>query len=160
MLPQPYPWVTDVTFKNNQIVLTVKIEGFTTGERIELSGYATQDGGAFAVFNDLQVVPEPTPDNKITMYVTALSSTGFKNGLPVTVVMRAARVWVTVLNEPQTGQESVPVSARSAQQQEQQQPVGEDTAWNVISAAAYPAPPSGRSAAQAPVGIEASFPDK
>jgi hypothetical protein len=100
----PHPWVTDVTFKDNQIVLTVKIEGFNSGETIELSGYATQVGGAFAVFNDLQTVPEPNPGNKILMYVTSLSSRGFVEGDAVTVVFRAARVWTTVLEEGEEGE--------------------------------------------------------
>lgn len=104
MPPEPRPQVTNFTLKNNQIVLTIKIEGFATGEPIELSGHATQEGGAFAVFNDLQIVPEPNPDNTITMYVTALSSQNFEKGHPVTVVLRAARVWATVLGETQPEQ--------------------------------------------------------
>ena len=150
----PYPWVTDVTVKSNQILLTVNIDGFTTGERIELSGYATQNNGAFAIFNDLQTVPQPTPDNKITMYVTSLSSAGFVKGSPVTVVMRAARVWAIVLGEPQTGPGRVQTSPRV-----QPQLAGEGTSWNVpTTPVAYPAPPSGGNADQTSTGSEASFP--
>jgi hypothetical protein len=152
----PHPWVTDVTLNNNQIVLTVKIEGFTTGERIELSGYATQENGAFAVFSGLQVVPTPAPNNKITMYVTALSSQNFQKGSPVTVVFRAARVWVTVLEESQDGQGNATQYPRT---QGPQNPAGEDTAWNVVTAAAYPAAPPGGNARQASAGGGASFQD-
>ena len=125
MPPQPFPWIANVRFTNNQIVLTVKIEGFTTGESVELSGYATQDGGAFAVFNDLQVVPAPNPDNTIIIYVTALSSQNFKKGHDVTVVLRAARVWATVLGEPEPEQRP---------SQEQAELAEEGTAWTVIKA--------------------------
>ena len=151
----PFPWVTDVTFNNNQIVLTVKIEGFETGERIELSGYATQENGAFAVFSTLQVVPPPTPDQKITMYVTALSSLNFQTGSPVTVVFRAARVWVTVLEESGNGQ-GIPPEYTGVPQN----PAEQDTAWNVITAAAYPAAPPGGNPGPASPGDGVSFPDK
>ena len=153
----PFPWVTDVTFNNDQIVLTVKIEGFDTGERIELSGYATQENGAFAVFSTLQVVPPPAINKKITMYVTALSSLNFEKGSPVTVVFRAARVWVTVLEESEDGQGNVGVYPDLAQ--EPDDPAGEDTAWNVVTAAAYPAAPPGGNARQASAGGGASFQD-
>jgi hypothetical protein len=152
----PYPWVTDVTVKNNQIVLTVKIEGFTTGERLELSGYATQDGGGFAVFNGLQVVPAPTPDNKITMYVTSVSSQNFQNGSPVTVVLRAARVWVSVLKESQSGQKPGRVYTGLAQPG-QQHPAAEGTTWNDVITAENPAAPSGGNVDEASTGSEDSF---
>lgn len=143
----PYPWVTDVTVKSNQLLLTVNMAGFTPGEVVELSGYATQDGGAFAIFSDVQKVREPTPDNKIINYVTSRSSAGFKNGPPVTVVMRAARVWAVVLSEPST-----------ASHPQTPTPAGEGTTWNVTTGPTYSGPPSGGNVYQAPVGTEASFP--
>lgn len=151
----PFPWVTDVTLKNNQMVLTVKIEGFTSGERIELSGYATQNGGAFAVFNGLQVVPEPTPDGKITMYVTALSWQNFVTGHPVTVVLRAARVWVTVLEEEEEEEPSTEYAPRLPRPELAEGGMS----WSKIKSAAYPAPPSTGNDGHAPAGSEASFPD-
>lgn len=145
----PYPWVTDVTFKNNQILLTVNADGFTPGEHIELSGYATQNGGAFAIFSDLQRVPPLTKDNKIIMYVTSLSSANFQSGLPVTVVMRAARVWAVVLDEPSDGTSQPRVV----------HPAGEGTAWNVpINPVAYPGAPPGGHVYQTSAVSEASFP--
>ena len=152
MPPQPFPWVTDVTFKDNQIVLTVKIEGFNPGETIELSGYATQNGGAFAVFNDLQTVPEPNPGNKIFMYVTSLSSRGFVEGDAVTVVFRAARVWTTVLEE---GEEGEPGGYPTAPQPPE---LAEDgTSWSRRRAAAYPAPPPAGNDGHAAAGGEDNF---
>jgi hypothetical protein len=100
----PHPYVTRVTVKANQIVLTIKVDEYPTGEPLEISGYATQNGGAFAVFNDIQAVPEPNPDDTAYMYLTALPSQDFKKGHAVTVVLRAARVWATVLGEPQIGE--------------------------------------------------------
>ena len=140
-------------------MLTVKIEGFAPGESIELSGYATQNGGAFAIFNGLQVVSAPTPDNKITMYVTSISSQSFQKGIPVTVILRAARVWVSVLNESQTGQGQEPGYLGLTAPQGQYDPAGEGTTWNVLSAEAYPAAPSGGNAGQAGTGSEESFQD-
>jgi len=152
MPPQPFPWVTDVTFKDNQIVLTVKIEGFNPGENIELSGYATQDGGAFAVFNDLQTVPEPNRGNKILMYVTSLSSRGFAEGDAVTVVFRAARVWTTVLEEGEEGESSGYPTAPSPPE------LAEDgTSWSRRRSAAYPAPPPAGNDGHAAAGGEDNF---
>lgn len=148
----PHPWVTDVTFKDNQIVLTVKIEGFNSGETIELSGYATQDGGAFAVFNDLQTVPEPNRGNKILMYVTSLSSRGFVEGDAVTVVFRAARVWTTVLAEGESdGYETTGPPPELAE---------DGTSWSRRMSAAYPAPPLAGNDGHAAAGGEDNFQDK
>jgi hypothetical protein len=152
MPPQPYPWVTDVTFKDNQIVLTVKIEGFNPGETIELSGYATQKSGAFAVFNDLQTVPEPNPGNKIFMYVTSLSSRDFVDGDAVTVVFRAARVWTTVLAEGEEGASGGYPTAPPPRE------LAEDgTSWSRRMSAAYPAPPPAGYDGHAAAGGEDNF---
>jgi hypothetical protein len=152
MPPQPYPWVTDVTFKDNQIVLTVKIEGFNPGETIELSGYATQKSGAFAVFNDLQTVPEPNPGNKIFMYVTSLSSRDFVDGDAVTVVFRAARVWTTVLEEGEDGESGGYEKTGPPPE------LAEDgTSWSRRRAAAYPAPPPAGNDGHAAAGGEDNF---
>ena len=67
MPPQPHPWVTDVTITDGQIVLTVEVDRVQDWGAIELSGYATQDGGAFAAFQRPPDRPrDPTPGNKIT----------------------------------------------------------------------------------------------
>ena len=100
----PPPWVKKVTIKEEQIVLTVQADDFRTGENLEISGYATQTSGAFAVFDIIKTVPDPNPDDTVNMYVTATPSRPFTKGEAVTVTLRAGPVWVSVLEEPPTGQ--------------------------------------------------------
>jgi len=131
----PYPWVTKVTIKEKQIVLTVQADDFRTGENLEISGYATQNSGGFAVVNVVQAVPKPNPDDTVDMYVTATPSRPFTKGEAVTVVLRAGPVWVSVLEEPPTG--TVPKLPRSPE------PAAEGTTWSVLKSAAYAEPSSG-----------------
>jgi hypothetical protein len=98
------PYVTKVTFKDGQIVLTVQLDESLANESVEISGYATQDGGGFATFYDIQNTKE-NPDGSVVIYVKAAPSQNFMNGQPVTVTLRASRVWVTVLAESQDGPE-------------------------------------------------------
>src|SRR6516162_7269196 len=64
----PNPYVKNVAFIDNQLVLTVQVDDYPVGEVLEISGYATQNGGAFAVFNDVKAVPERNPDGTGYMY--------------------------------------------------------------------------------------------
>jgi hypothetical protein len=146
------PYVTKVTLKKKQIVLTVKLEGFTAGDPIELSGYATQNGGAFAVFNDIQKVPEPNPDDTTIMYVTAAPSRDFEEGDAITVVLRAAMVWATVLEE---GEEEEP-STGHGPSISRPHLAEEGTSWGRIRSVTYPAPSMGNDG-HASTGSEASF---
>ena len=138
----PPPWVTDVAFNNNQIVLTVQIDGFEDGETIELSGYATQDNGAFAVFSDLQTVPAPNSGTDTLVKVTSLSQRDFVKGHAVTVVFRAARVWTTVLEEVADGLKTGPPPEQAE----------DGTDWGIRTAEAYPASPSTGTTATPPQG--------
>ena len=99
------PWVTKVTIIGDQLLLTVQVDEFVTNESLEISGYVTQHGGAIATVFAVQTVTR-NPDGSATMYVTATPAQGFQEGYDVTVVLRAARVWMTVLRqqgEPPTG---------------------------------------------------------
>jgi hypothetical protein len=151
MPPQPYPWVTRVTIKEKQIVLTVQADQFRTGESLEISGYATQTSGAFAVFNVIQAVPKANPDETITMYVTASPSQPFMKGQPVTVVLRAGPVWVSVLEEPPTGPAAGSPSVTA------HPPAEEGTTWSVRTSAAYAEPSSGADDNHTSTGSEDSF---
>jgi hypothetical protein len=129
----PRPYVTNVTSQNNQIVITVKVNGFPSDEPIEISGYATQNDGALAVFYDLQPFPAPNPDGTAYVYLTASPTENFKQGHPVTVVLRMSRVWTTVLEEEEPEEPSpVPV--------ENVEPTEGGTAWSYIKAVTYAAP--------------------
>jgi hypothetical protein len=133
-MPQQY--VTNFALRNNQVVLTIEVYGFTPGETLEISGHATQDGGAFAAFNSSQAVPALNPDGAAHMYVTASPSEDFKKGWAVTVVLRAARVWTTVLAEPQPAQGRPPAQAGLAPSEGQDELAEEGTTWNNVQVTA------------------------
>ena len=153
------PYVTKVTFLGKQIVLTIQVDELTPGDSVEISGHATQNGGAFAVFNDIQQVPKPNLDGTAFMYVKASPSEEFKKGHPVTVVLRAARVWTTVLGEPQSGQGSSPDAAMLPTSPDDAEPAGEGTTWSDVRKVTYAAPLSTGDAGQTSTGSGASFQD-
>jgi len=99
----PRPFVTNVTFKGGEMVLTVELDKFLANKPVEISGYATQNSGGFATFYDIQSVGE-TPAGTVVMYVKATPATAFNIGDDVTVSLRASSVWVTVLGEGQDGE--------------------------------------------------------
>jgi len=140
----PPPYVTNVTFNDGQIVLTVRVDNYQPGESLEISGQATQNGAAFAAFYDTQSVPEQNPDGTAYIYVKATPSQEFEKGRNVTVVLRAAKVWVTVLG--QSPPEQRPVGNVV--------PAGDGSTWSYIKAVW---PPDDD---QASAGNEASFQDK
>jgi len=148
----PNPYVTKVTFKDGQIVLTVELDESLADESVEISGYATQDSGGFANFYDIQNAKE-NPDGSVIMYVSAAPSQDFMNGQPVTVSLRAARVWVTVLAESQDGQGSRYHPAKI--------PGGttarDGTTWGELAAVGSVSPLSYPSAGQASAGSDSNF---
>lgn len=151
------PYVTNVAFISNQIVLTVEVDEYAPGDTVEISGTATQTNGAFAVFNAIQRVPAPNPDGKTYMYVKAPPSEDFKKGHAVTVVLRAGRVWTTVLGEEQSEPGSPPRGPRLPSS-------GGDAsaedghAWSVVAKVTYAGPSSAGNDGQTSAGSEARFP--
>jgi hypothetical protein len=95
-----HPYVTKVTLLDGQIMLTLVFDKSMAGLSFELSGYATQNGGAFANFYDVKT-PTAAPDKTVVAYIETAPLRPFKNGEDVTVVLRAARVWATVLRQPE-----------------------------------------------------------
>jgi hypothetical protein len=153
----PHPYVTKVTFTGGQIILTVQVDEFLSpefpNELVEISGYASQNSGGFAIFYDMQPV-KATPDGTVLMYIKSTPAQGFKNGEPVTVSLRAAKVWVTVLTESQDGQ-MTPASAT----EDPTPPEG--TAWGTVTAVEWPSsggPLPLSSAGQASAGGDSNFP--
>src|SRR5262245_40431134 len=61
------PYVTDVSFKDGKIVLSIQLEKELANESVEISGYATQSNGAFATFYDIQSARE-NPAGKVMMF--------------------------------------------------------------------------------------------
>jgi hypothetical protein len=152
----PHPWVTKVTIKEKKIVLTVQVDEFTAGESLEISGYATQTSGGFAVVNDIQAVPEQNPDDTAFIYVMASQSRPFQKGEAVTVVLRAGPVWVTVLKEPPAGQGTGSGNLGLPPSQVHD-PAEDGLTWSVITSAGYAEPSSTGDDDQPSTGSEASF---
>ena len=125
------PWVTRATIIGGQLLLTVQVDEFVAGESLEISGYATQHGGALATAFDIQNVIR-NRDGSATMYVTAKSSQAFQEGYDITVVLRAARVWMTVLKQQQDG-----TVQPQAEDVTERPPAGDGTVWNSIRATGW-----------------------
>lgn len=150
----PHPYVTKVTLTDGQIVLTVDLGEAMSGQPVEISGYATQNGGSFANFYDVQTV-EANPDRTVVMYVKATPSQEFRNGQEVTVVLRAARVWATVLTRTSDGQMPPPGQAASTEESTAAQ---DGATWDIKTAAwLSPGPSPSWNPGQASAG-GASFP--
>lgn len=92
----PYSQVPRIELnQDGTINLLVNVSGFDPGTPIEISGQATQDNGAVATFYSVQKMPPSGP-----LYVARLSAVppnNFAAGFPITVVARAAQVWITAL---------------------------------------------------------------
>jgi hypothetical protein len=125
----PRPYVTNVTLLGNQVVLTVRLNEALAGEPVEISGTATQNSGGFALFNEIQSV-SPNPDGTVIVYVKATPMKPFKNGEAITVTMRAATLWFTVLKEGPDG-------GILAADQPAPAPATEGTTWNSIQAVGW-----------------------
>lgn len=80
---------------DGSINLEVHIYGFDAGAPVEISGSATQENGAVASFYSVQQM-----HNSRSVYVgpvAAVPPNVFVDGIPLTVVARAAQVWISTL---------------------------------------------------------------
>jgi hypothetical protein len=108
LMPETLVTSAEIDGKNH-IVLSVNVDAFTPGEYVEVSGYATQTtpetqvNGGFATFSEIQEIEITKPDNTAELEVKAKLTREFQQGLDVTVVVRVAKVWVTVLSEDKPG---------------------------------------------------------
>src|SRR5690348_14593383 len=89
--------------EDDSINLAIDVYGFDEGTQIELSGQVIQDNGAIATFYDVQEMPA-NGGKEATLPVTSISAVRpnkFVKGFPITVVARAAEVWIRKLdNDP------------------------------------------------------------
>lgn len=106
-------YVTKAQLENNKIVLTVQVDGFEPGDALEISGQATQNNAAFATFDEIKDIPgtkagakagtgSPAyPNGKSSLPVTAdpVVAEKFEAEKDLTIVVRVAKVWVTVLSK-------------------------------------------------------------
>jgi len=108
----PYPYVTSAKFTGGQMTFSVLVGDFQGNEEeyVEISGYATQIGGAFA--NIYKIVPIPAKANgsndqpSVDVTVDPSPAKKFRKDQDVTVAIRVSKVWVTVLRvKPQTGRQ-------------------------------------------------------
>jgi hypothetical protein len=89
---------------DNTISLDVSVDGFDANSPIEISGEATQSNGAVASFYAVKTVPA-SDGNKptiVTVDSAVSSEKGFVATDPITVVARAAEVWITTLDQDGT----------------------------------------------------------
>ena len=137
-----HPYVSAVTVKGDQLVLTVQLDKFMAGQPVEVTGYATQNSGAYAAVHDMQTVGA-NPDDSVIMYVMVTPGKDFMAGEPVTVSLRAVVVkeWITVVRgtAPENGK---PTKATDG------------TTWASLMGVGWVtgAPSSPSSAGQAPAG--------
>lgn len=126
----PRPYVTSATVKSDLIEITVEFDYSDSGTYFEVSGSATQSGGAFANFYDIKETtagltgpagPYPT----VNVSAHPLPPQKFRKDEDVTFVIRVAKVWLTVLG-PQGSQ---PASTSAAETDDQ---AGEGMTWNVL----------------------------
>ena len=107
---QSHTLVTQVEIDNdNTVKVSIQVDAFMPNESVEISGYVAQHHGAFATFNDFQTIATKLGGTAI-LTVTATpapNSNGFQKGHDVTVFLRVAKVWVTVLAEGQDQQAGI-----------------------------------------------------
>jgi hypothetical protein len=101
----PYSAVSRVELnEDNSINLEINIDGFDKETYIEISGQAIQGNGAIATFYSVQEM-KPDSNKKATLTVASISAVQpnkFVKGFPITVVARAAEVWITMLDNDTT----------------------------------------------------------
>jgi len=95
--------VTSAKIDGKNIVLTVNVDSFTPGEYVEISGcatqaYETQGEGGFATFSEIQEIKKNKTDKPAALKVKAKLTKNFQQDQDVTVVVRVAKVWITVLS--------------------------------------------------------------
>jgi hypothetical protein len=102
-----HPYVDSVSMNGNQINLKVEVTDFeTTKGGIEISGQATQVSGALALFSQVVDFTKDAVEDPDGWFVTVTANVippiRFKKDQDITVFVRVARVWVTVLGEQST----------------------------------------------------------
>lgn len=83
---------------NDSVVLVVEVAGFDSGNWAEISGYITQENGAYAPFSAIQK-PSPAPVGGTPTVTVHVPPMGLVPGEDVKVITRVAEVqiWPTVL---------------------------------------------------------------
>ena len=108
---QSHTKATQVQIDNDgTLQVSIEVDAFMPGESVEISGYVTQNHGAFATINKYQTIYKKL-DEIVNLTVTATPIEGsnpFQQGHDVTVFLWASKVWVTVLGEGPAQQPGMP----------------------------------------------------
>jgi hypothetical protein len=114
--------------QDGTVTLFVNVGGFRVGTPVEISGYATQANGAIATFQDVQLMPSGDLVEGVILVVKGVSVIGsaFTPHEPITIVARAADVWITKL-DLDTGEKKPPTAIAEARARSGQ--VNIRTAW-------------------------------
>jgi hypothetical protein len=100
-----HPYVDSVSMASaKEITLSVEVTDFeTTKGAIQISGQATQDSGALATFNEVVDFAKKARHKGDGWFVDVTAKTipptQFDPAQEITVFVRVARVWVTVLGQ-------------------------------------------------------------
>jgi hypothetical protein len=113
--------------QDGTVTFYVNVGGFKVGTPVEISGYATQSNGAVATFRDVQPMRPGDPVKGVIMVVRCVPVIGskFTEKDPITVIARAADVWISKLH---TGEKELSEEIREARAQAGQANIR--TAWN------------------------------
>jgi hypothetical protein len=118
------PYVTSAKFTGGKMTFSVLVDNFEANEYVEISGYATQTYGAFANIYKIALVPPNVPPAQASVDVTVDPGPEkqFRKDQDVTVFVRVAKVWVTVLGEHNSG----------PQTEVTDQGANDGTTWDVV----------------------------
>jgi hypothetical protein len=102
-VPNPYPYVKSATLLNNVITLTLEFDHPDSGSYVEISGSATQTGGAYANFYGVTEttsgLTDPTgPNPTATVSANPQPGPSFTAGEDITFVIEVGAKWLTVLS--------------------------------------------------------------
>ena len=125
--PNVHPYVQTAAIRDNLIEITVVFDYADTDSYAEISGSATQSGGAFANFYEVKQVTLPPAGSADHHPIASTSShplppNKFVADEDVTFVIRVARVWLTVLGPDPKFDPNIP---------------GQGPAWNVLKKVSF-----------------------
>ena len=135
-------YVTSAKLTGGKMKFSVIVDDFEANEYVEISGSATQSGGAFASIYELAKVPakanNANGESSVDVTAVPLPPWEFRKDQDVTVVIRVAKVWVTVLAEESTQLSPQQIRAMSEPSWQWQPPEGQaqvahdGTKWNQV----------------------------
>jgi hypothetical protein len=115
--------------QDGTVTFFVNIGGFRVGTPVEISGYASQTNGATATFRYVEPMPQSDPVEGAIVVVKGVPVIGpaFTAQDPIMVVVQAADVWITKLDQDTGDQKLSPAITTAKEQSAQINPMA---AWN------------------------------